>query len=150
MSRADVQSRIDARDFSRDDLVWFEGAKRWKSLFSSGAFRFEHIPPPMAVRAAASQAPASPPASVLPGLETAVSYAGFWRRFLALIIDWLICILPAYAFGYVIGVAMYQKGTTSESDLEAMGNVLGVLIWWLYFAVMESSPLQACFRNRAG
>jgi uncharacterized RDD family membrane protein YckC len=79
--------------------------------------------------------PAPVPAAVMP-------YGGFWRRLIALVIDSLIWILPAFAIGFVLGIAMYQQGIRSQSDLDVIENVVGILIWWLYFATMESSPLQ--------
>src|SRR5215471_7240324 len=59
---------------------------------------------------------------------TATEYAGFWRRFAAIIIDWIILSL-ATAFA-----AVATFGT---------GVALGLIGHWLYEAVMTSSEWQA-------
>src|SRR5207244_2592965 len=118
------------REFSHTDLIWYEGLKDWAALSAISAFSLKRIPPP--VRTVDRG-----------GIATLTEFAGFWRRLIALLIDWLILIVPAYAIGYVFGMAIFYGGTTSKSDLEAIGNVLGIIIAWLYFASMESSPLQA-------
>ena len=87
-------------------------------------------------------------------------YAGFWWRFLAFIIDALIIgvakwIIITPILG-VIGFGAYQAATTGEMDGTAAvglaGAFIGAMIMtsllvavasWLYFALMESSKLQA-------
>ncbi len=53
------------------------------------------------------------------------NYAGFWRRFVAIVIDWLILIIPSMALNMV---------------LPYVGSFVLIL---LYKPVFESSPLQA-------
>ena len=75
-------------------------------------------------------------------------------RFLAAVIDGiitaLITVIPAIAVGYIVGLTM--AGTASLSEIEAtagaIGNLLGILIGWLYFAILESSSYQATFGKR--
>lgn len=57
-------------------------------------------------------------------------YAGFWLRFGAAIIDWIL-------MGLVNGVL---RGMTGD---EFLYSVLTLLIGWLYYALMESSAHQA-------
>ncbi len=76
-------------------------------------------------------------------------YAGFWYRTLAYIIDVIIgtvgVIMIALPLGFALGASMADTSSTSEiySAGEALGNVLGILINWLYFTISESSPWQA-------
>ncbi|MCX7570736.1 RDD family protein [Tumebacillus sp. DT12] len=58
------------------------------------------------------------------------SYAGFWLRFGAVIIDWIL-------MGLVNGVL---RGMTGD---EFLYSVLTLLTGWLYYALMESSAHQA-------
>jgi uncharacterized RDD family membrane protein YckC len=60
---------------------------------------------------------------------TNTAYAGFWKRFVAYLIDGII-------LGVVIGIL------TSQMD-EAVAGTIGAIIGWLYFAGMESSSRQA-------
>lgn len=64
-----------------------------------------------------------------------VVYAGFWRRFLAILIDGLFLSVAGYLIGVLLG------NDTS--------NVIGVVIGWLYFALMESSSNQGTLGKMA-
>lgn len=85
-------------------------------------------------------------------------YAGFWWRFLAIIIDgiiigivqWIV-ITPLIA---AIGIGAYKAASGGMSEGEVIGMagaifgaamltwLLTIAIGWLYFALMESSKLQ--------
>lgn len=71
-------------------------------------------------------------------------YAGFWKRFAAMILDWLVLLIPALLIGAVIGfmVGVGPEGSNTSSA-EASGNLAVFLLTWLYFALMESSEKQA-------
>jgi uncharacterized RDD family membrane protein YckC len=94
-----------------------------------------------------------PPAPPLP-------YAGFWRRFLAVYIDWVvigsamyIVILP------FVFLTMAAQGGISETPSAAATALIGVvgLLWlvlaliipWIYEAAMISSDKQATLGKRA-
>lgn len=88
----------------------------------------------------------------------AETYAGFWKRFAAAIIDGIVTGIGGLV---VIGplIALMILSATSargEPDMEALGdaldgvaNLLGLLIGWIYSAAMESSPLQATLGKMA-
>src|SRR5947209_20598472 len=88
----EVQSRIARSELSPADLAWQEGTRDWQPLTSLiGMGRSNAgLPPPI------------PPAPV--------RYAGFWRRVVAVFIDWLALLVPVFAVGFVLGVAVYQQG----------------------------------------
>jgi uncharacterized RDD family membrane protein YckC/ribosomal protein L40E len=62
-----------------------------------------------------------------------VTYAGFWRRFAAWVIDSLILVIPA--------VILSRIGNA--------GSLLVLLGEWVYFAYQESSEAQATIGKRA-
>jgi uncharacterized RDD family membrane protein YckC len=62
-----------------------------------------------------------------------VTYAGFWRRFAAWVIDSLILIIPVLIL----------------SRIGNVGNLLVLLGEWVYFAYQESSEAQATIGKRA-
>lgn len=74
-------------------------------------------------------------------------YAGFWKRFFAFIIDWLILGLLLMLFGMLVSGSMEFTGiyTRSEGSLE----LAGILLPWLYYAGLESSEQQATFGKLA-
>ena len=68
-------------------------------------------------------------------LEEPVIYGSFWERFGALFIDSLILMIPAFAIQYFFP--------------ETLGSLLSLVMYWLYFAVMESSSSQATIGKKA-
>lgn len=80
--------------------------------------------------------------------EEAMSYAGFWKRFAAFFIDFIIttigCIVVVIWFGIMFG-----GGTLNTAAWERMGSFFGFIIVWLYYALMESSPKQGTFGKMA-
>jgi uncharacterized RDD family membrane protein YckC len=93
---------------------------------------------------------ATPPTPAPP----AVQYAGFWRRFVAIIIDSLILSVPSGLLALIFGLrtsALFAGGEDMV-DLESilalvMGAmwiwVMAFIIQWIYFAAFESSHFQA-------
>jgi uncharacterized RDD family membrane protein YckC len=96
------------------------------------------------------------PAASVP-LRPAVRYAGFWRRFVAYIIDQLILGVVAFMV-FVPALALLGLGVGAgmmEEEEGAMGLVIAaiaayftailvlIVTEWLYYALMESSVKQA-------
>ncbi len=90
----------------------------------------------------------SAPAAVLP--PGAAVHAGFWRRaaayfmdaFIVGVIDWIVSIV------LILGVAASgSMGAIVAASL--LNYVVMLVIYWLYFALQESSTAQATFGKRA-
>lgn len=111
-------------------------------------------------------------------MENNFVYAGFWKRFLAYIIDEIILgiaqsilILPIF---FVLGLGIFSKefkgidnyalasnsfiSQTDEYDIAFLGAIFGtilimglvsIILQWLYFALMESSSKQASLGKMA-
>ena len=84
--------------------------------------------------------------------NTAVRYAGFWNRFLAIIIDALILgAVQGILLRPVFGVPMWNYREFDDSGValsmwegpNLIVQVLSIAIGWLYFTLMESSNKQA-------
>ncbi len=73
-----------------------------------------------------------------------MEYAGFWRRFVAYLIDYLIIFAGAFALGFVIGII---AGVAGADDIKggwlAAIYVVTFVGYYLYYALMESSANQA-------
>jgi uncharacterized RDD family membrane protein YckC len=78
-----------------------------------------------------------------------MSYAGFWKRVAATIIDGIITTIGGFVIGFVFGFVMVAGRTDDPAVLEGMGNILGLILGWVYFAVMESSPTQGTLGKMA-
>ncbi len=67
-----------------------------------------------------------------------MEYAGFWRRFAALIIDYLVISVGGFVLGFVWGIVAGDDGAALVL-LQLIATAGG----FLYFALMESSTNQA-------
>ena len=77
-------------------------------------------------------------------------YAGFWKRFAALIIDYVVVLVLSVLAGAVIGL-LYgaSSGGGDTKTAESLGGFAGIAVWWLYYAFMESSGKQATLGKMA-
>lgn len=66
------------------------------------------------------------------GYSSMNTYAGFWNRFLAIVIDGIILSIV----NGIIAIALKGIGLTSITEL------ISILIGWFYYAYMESSEYQ--------
>ena len=76
---------------------------------------------------------------------TVESYAGFWKRVAAWLIDFIIILLGGLLIIIILGLLLIP--TTGNADnikasWEGLGTVVGIIITWLYHAFMESSSYQ--------
>ena len=74
-----------------------------------------------------------------------MSYAGFWLRFLASLIDGIV-------FGLICSVvSAFFIGFSSSSGLseETITSYVSLILPWLYYAIEESSERQATIGKRA-
>jgi len=67
-------------------------------------------------------------------------YAGFWRRFVAALIDGIILAIAVVSVGLIFSF---------EEEGEIRGSILGLLVSWLYYALQESSPSRATLGKKA-
>ena len=76
-------------------------------------------------------------------------YAGFWKRVVAALIDGLvISFFVMIALCSIHGID-YEASTHAGKNIERIGQAIGITIYWLYFALFESSPVQATFGKMA-
>lgn len=80
-----------------------------------------------------------------------IRYAsGFWRRFVAYIIDLLIIIIPLFPFIFIFGLPDHHfvyyamRGLPYSASLFGY-DLLGFIYGRLYFTLMECSRFQATF-----
>ena len=66
-------------------------------------------------------------------------YGGFWLRLVAGIIDQIVLVSAVFILGIIVLLVV----PSAAGIFETIGRFLGVLIAWIYYARMESSPKQA-------
>ncbi len=67
-----------------------------------------------------------------------MTYAGFWKRVAATLIDFIIFIVVGSLLGLLLGIIGLNLAI-----VEALLNILSFIGGWLYYALMESSSKQA-------
>jgi uncharacterized RDD family membrane protein YckC/Tfp pilus assembly major pilin PilA len=143
VSTAFLQDAVAGQRLPRDIQVWRDGMETWKPY---GEVDELHVALP-------AHAPPLPPPSAASARDTpAVVYAGFWRRFLALLLDNLILSVPAAMLAF--GVAFAVGGSLAGEDEAAVSTTLVYYLVFglasaLYFALQESSSYQATLGKRA-
>ncbi len=104
----------------------------------------------------APEPPAVPPPSVPVQHPKRVVYAGFWMRFLAYMIDSLIFSVVLTPL-YFILIIPFAAASSSNEDAAIIGFIscaclfdfVVLVVYWLYFAIMESSRHQATLGKMA-
>ena len=95
-------------------------------------------------------------------VQTPVSYAGFWKRLAAYILDWIILtiisiiilVIFSVSFGAFWGSELSAETFGEGNEAALLGLTIGAdmltfVISWLYYAGMESSSKQATFGKLA-
>lgn len=101
---------------------------------------FVQVPPVSPPHNASGAVPANSHPTTL--LSKHVAYAGFWRRVAAYMIDWLVLLVPSFALGALLGGVLGDVGA-------ALAQIAALILSWVYFASMESSPRQGTVGKRA-
>ena len=126
VSTDQIKQLLASGQLQPSDLAWKEGMSQWVAAQAVGEF----------VAALPSQS----------GLAT--TYAGFWKRFAAAIIDQVVAYVGCFVVGIILGLIL-AVGGADVATANGMGFVLGIVSAWMYFAVMESSPTQATLGKMA-
>lgn len=77
-----------------------------------------------------------------------MTYAGFWMRVGAYIIDAIILNIVAAVLGFILGIGVGAAGGGEDAG-GIIGGVFGLVLSWIYFAAMESSQKQATLGKMA-
>ncbi len=87
---------------------------------------------------------------------TIIIYAGFWRRFVATLIDGIILTIGGAVIGAIIGGIIGFVLGALETDMDTIqvvagvtGYIIGTVLNWLYFTLLESSSKQATLGKMA-
>ncbi len=91
------------------------------------------------------------PAAPAPPVPAQVSYAGFWKRLGAYLIDSLIVGIVAGIIGAII-IAATGSDVEEDNGYTAVDGTIQVIAFfggWLYYAFMESSPRKATLGKMA-
>ncbi|MEP6769789.1 MAG: RDD family protein [Acidobacteriota bacterium] len=95
------------------------------------------------------------PAVPTPDAAPATSYAGFWVRAAAAILDFCVLLLLWFATDAVIRISagvpvspIWKESSGATIGLNCAENLVELAVWWLYSALSESSSAQATLGKR--
>jgi uncharacterized RDD family membrane protein YckC len=78
------------------------------------------------------------------------AYAGFWKRFVAAAIDFVVLMAVSVLLGWItVALNGAVTGSVTERPGDGIGYVTSILVWWIYYASFESSAWQATLGKRA-
>ncbi len=148
LSEQDIVNRLASGQLSNEDLFWTDGMADWQPLGSK--FRAPSSFPPPSPAAPASINPyAAPMSNVLPSSSRRLGeHPGFWRRFGAYFIDYIVGSIAGGIIGAVVGFIGGMAGA-NENVLAICGGLAGLMVSWLYSALMESSATQGTLGKMA-
>ena len=85
-----------------------------------------------------------------------IVYAGFWRRFVAVLVDSIILAIGGAIIGGIVGAIIGGVLGASGTDLGTIkavagvvGYIISIVLNWLYFTLLESSSKQATLGKMA-
>jgi uncharacterized RDD family membrane protein YckC len=149
-----IRDAVRAGSIGATSEFWRDGMASWVPLARVAAelgVAGPEMPPPDPYAA-----PSAPVTSWTPGVVASddVVPAGFVRRFVALVLDWLILLIPMVVLVTVFSVALVGMASAGTGTEPTMALVLLYYVAYfgiagLYFAVQESSSHQATLGKRA-
>ncbi len=163
VSRAQLEQLVASAQVSPTDFVWTNGMPNWQP--AGQVFTAYVNQPPVAPPVGAPQFNLPPQYGAQPGYGAApmgyysatyppaLAYGGFWLRFVAWIVDQMIVLVLYFigcgCVGGVVGGILGSQGVNPDEirvrimNYAPLFNIVGLLVSWLYFAIMESSSRQA-------
>ena len=121
-----IRGMLAAGEITAGDMCWMEGMPAWQPLQS------------------VLGAPAAHSVPVQAGVANASEPAGFWVRFLAVLIDVFLCVV----LNLLVGLVLRVVGVEDGSD-RVISQLVSFVLNLGYFPVMESSPRQATLGKMA-
>jgi uncharacterized RDD family membrane protein YckC len=177
-TRAQVAEKLRTGEFSLDDLAFVEGLAQWtplRDVLARVDAALPPVPPPALPLSVPLPVPSPGPAAYSYAATmqppSHLVYGGFWLRFVAYLIDALILGLPIAiiaslwamgvgGFAVLTGGINHSPGNDSSNDAantilpvgiiltELMLAAAILVIFWLYYALLESGPWQSTFGKR--
>jgi uncharacterized RDD family membrane protein YckC len=89
-----------------------------------------------------SAAPPPPVWDARPVGPEHVAYGGFWIRVVAYLIDGFLLTIVCGVVERILGIDVFVSDW-EHYHYDSMANVISLVIWWLYFALLESSERGA-------
>jgi uncharacterized RDD family membrane protein YckC len=128
------------------DLLWVPGMREGIPIYQVFAHLGAAAGPPSRPGTAPRRATGLQVVDELAELSRdEVAYAGFWMRLAAAVLDAVIVGI----IGLAIGLGVLAWSARGGEDVRLLAAAVALVVTWLYFSLMESSPAGATFGKRA-
>lgn len=144
---SEVLEAVELGTIRPTDLLWVQGMREGIPIYQVFAHLGAAAGPPSRPGAAPRRGRGLHVVDDLAELSRdEVAYAGFWVRLAAAVLDGAILGIVGLAIGLAV-LASSARGAGTAA--QALAAALALVVGWLYFALMESSPGGATFGKRA-
>ena len=76
-------------------------------------------------------------------------FGGFWRRVLAVGIDFFVMVIPILLVSTLLRVSIFFVTAIDLNLLNLIESIVTLCMWWLYYSLFHSSSWQATLGKRA-
>ncbi len=76
-------------------------------------------------------------------------FGGFWRRALAVGIDFFVMVIPILLVSTLLRVSIFFVTAIDLNLLNLIESIVTLCMWWLYYSLFHSSSWQATLGKRA-
>ena len=162
LEREQIRRLVSQGKIKEETLVWKPGMKQWarvknipellNSFFRPGVARGPSPQPVVTPRVESHPQSHAHYHRVSATQERGSfheSYAGFWKRLAAAFLDAIVTTVAGGLIGFGLGILLAVVGTRDPALFRGVGNIIGILLAWLYFALMESSQTQGTLGKMA-
>lgn len=149
-----LKQMVNLKQLNPESLVWRRGMKEWvKALQVSELNELWYVQPsvpncPPHIYPQSPQ-PYSSQFQARPQVNLYRTYAGFWKRLFACILDGIIINFICFALGFCIGFFAALGGSLFPGFAAIWWYGISLVVGWLYYAGMESSSSQATYGKMA-
>lgn len=81
-------------------------------------------------------------------INEGTEFGGFWIRVGAYFIDMVVLLIPVLLISFLFRAASPANDQLEEAIVDLIDSFLSIIVWWIYFAVMNSSEWQATVGKR--
>ncbi len=148
VTRVTLAGMLKVGEIPKDTLVWYEGMKDWTPAdFLPELEDLSFQPSPVDENLDPDNL--RPYAAARSEEMAFVTYAGFWKRFVAMIVDAIVLTVVMVPITLVLGLGGAMSGSEGVAiSANLMLNLISFVLYWAYYAGMESSTMQATLGKR--
>jgi uncharacterized RDD family membrane protein YckC len=145
-AESEILEAVELGTIRPTDLLWVQGMREGIPIYQVYAHLAPAAGPASRPGARATRRRVVDDLAALALARDEVTYAGFWVRLAAALLDAILVAMASLAIGLAV---LAWGGGGAGADARALAAAIALAAGWLYFALMESSPGGATFGKRA-